>query len=152
MAGKYGIENLSISIVWAVTLAKELEECLKDKKIRTFELFGLIDNVKQFSDIAANFSEVKKEFEDLDAAEITELHDIIAYKLNYDNKKIIIVTHGGPIRMFLFELLNLKQQHLFQFRIDPGSMTVIGKYQYSTQLILLNSTTPPKGIVPNGCV
>jgi len=71
---------------------------------------------------------------------------------NYDNKKIIIVTHGGPIRMFLFELLKLKQQHLFQFRIDPGSMTVIGKYRCSTQLILLNSTTPPKGIVPNGCV
>ena len=71
---------------------------------------------------------------------------------SYDNKKIIIVTHGGPIRMFLFELLNLKQQHLFQFRIDPGSMTVIGKYRYSTQLVLLNSTTPPKGIVPNGCV
>jgi len=71
---------------------------------------------------------------------------------NYDNKKIIIVTHGGPIRMFLFELLNLNQQHLFQFRIDPGSMTIIGKYQYSTQLILLNSTTPLKGIIPNGCV
>ncbi len=71
---------------------------------------------------------------------------------HYDNKKIIIVTHGGPIRIFLLELLKLSEQHLSQFRIDPGSMTVIGKYQYSTQLVLLNSPTPLKGIVPHGCV
>lgn len=71
---------------------------------------------------------------------------------NFDSKKIIIVTHGGVIRMFLSEFLHLPHRQLFQFRIDPGSMTVIGKYQYSSQLILLNSPAPIKGIVPRGCV
>jgi len=70
----------------------------------------------------------------------------------YDNKRIIIVTHGGSIRMFFIELLKFPMRACFQFRIDPGSMTIIGKYQHSTQLILLNSTTPPKGIAPIGCV
>lgn len=71
---------------------------------------------------------------------------------NFDGKKIIIVTHGGVIRMFLSEFLRLPHDQLFQFRIDPGSMTIIGKYQYSSQLVLLNSPVPMKGIVPRGCV
>ncbi len=71
---------------------------------------------------------------------------------NFDNKKIIIVTHGGAIRMFLSEFLDIPHPRLFQFRVDPGSITVIGKYQHSSQLILLNSPTPMKGIVPIGCV
>jgi alpha-ribazole phosphatase len=69
----------------------------------------------------------------------------------YDNKKIIIVTHGGPIRMFFIELLKLSMKTCFQFRVDPGTMTILGVYDYSTQLVLLNSPLPKKGIVPHGC-
>lgn len=69
----------------------------------------------------------------------------------YDNQKIIIVTHGGAMRMFFIELLGLPVKSAFKFRIDPGTMTVIGKYDHSCQLVLLNSTVPKKGIVPGGC-
>jgi len=70
----------------------------------------------------------------------------------HDNKRIVIVTHGGPIRMFLLEILKLSQKDLFQFRIDPGTMTVLGYYRYIRQLVYSNSTSPMKGLVPEGCV
>jgi len=70
---------------------------------------------------------------------------------HHDNKRIIIVTHGGALRMFLIELLGLSMKTCFQFRIDPGTMTVVALYDYSRQLVLLNSTNPKKGIVPHGC-
>jgi len=73
-------------------------------------------------------------------------------KKRYDNKKIVIVTHGGVIRMFLKELLKLSNKELFKFRIDPGTMTVIGCYTYSSQLILFNSPRAIKGIIPKTCV
>jgi broad specificity phosphatase PhoE len=69
----------------------------------------------------------------------------------YNNKKIIIVTHGGPIRIFLAQLLNLPHEAMFQFRIDPGTITILGRYDYSSQLILLNSISPKPGVVPEGC-
>ncbi len=70
----------------------------------------------------------------------------------YDHKKVVVVTHGGAIRMFLLEGLKLSYEDIFKFRIEPGTMTVMGVYQYSTQLISINSETPNKGIVPYGCV
>ncbi len=70
----------------------------------------------------------------------------------YNNKRIVIVTHGGCIRMFLKVLLGLSSKQMFYFRIDPGTMTVIGDYQKIRQLIQINSVNPPKGLVPGGCV
>jgi broad specificity phosphatase PhoE len=69
-----------------------------------------------------------------------------------DNKKVIIVTHGGTIRMFFIIILKLSMKSCFQFRIDPGTMTILAKYDHSAQLVSLNSSSPKKGIVPNGCV
>jgi len=70
----------------------------------------------------------------------------------YDNKKFIVVTHGGCIRMFIKVLLQLPRKQMFYFRVDPGTMTVIGDYNQTRQLIQTNSRNPIKGIVPNGCV
>ncbi len=71
---------------------------------------------------------------------------------NYDNKKVIIVTHGGCIRMFLKLLLQVPRKQMFYFRVDPGTMTVVGDYSKTRQLIQINSGTAIKGIVPDGCV
>ena len=70
----------------------------------------------------------------------------------HDNKKIIVVTHGGVIRMFIKVILDLPHKNLFHFRIDPGTVTIIGDYQYTKQLIQINSQKLNKGIVPIGCV
>ncbi len=57
----------------------------------------------------------------------------------YKNKTIVIVSHGGTIRMILTELLNLPLKYMFSFRIDPASVTVIKHYSNSTaQLMCLN--------------
>jgi len=70
----------------------------------------------------------------------------------YDNKRIIVVTHGGTMRMFFIELLKFSMNTCFTFRIDPGTMSIIAKHDYSTQLVLLNSSLPKKGLVPSDCV
>ncbi len=70
----------------------------------------------------------------------------------HNNKKIVIVTHGGVIRLFLIYILMLSQEYMFRFRVDPGTMTILGDYQYTKQLVMVNSTRPSKGLVPTVCV
>lgn len=70
----------------------------------------------------------------------------------HDNKKIVIVTHGGVIRLFLIYILMLSREYMFRFRVDPGTMTILGDYQYTKQLTMINSPRPIKGLVPTVCV
>jgi len=58
----------------------------------------------------------------------------------YRNKTIVIVSHGGTIRMILIELLNFPLKYMFSFRIDPASVTVVKHYSNNAaQLMCLNT-------------
>jgi len=58
----------------------------------------------------------------------------------YRSKTVVIVSHGGTIRMILIELLNLPLKHMFSFRIDPALVTVVKYYSNNTaQLVCLNT-------------
>lgn len=56
-------------------------------------------------------------------------------------KKIAVVTHGGPIKMFLFEALKLPTRSLWSFRADTASMTVIGLGDHFSQVFSLNDSS-----------
>ena len=57
----------------------------------------------------------------------------------YENKAVVIVSHGGTIRMMLIELLNLSLRYMFSFRIEPASVTVLKYHPPTTgQLLCLN--------------
>ena len=57
----------------------------------------------------------------------------------YRNKTIVIVSHGGTIRMILIELLNFPLKYMFSFRIDPASVTVVKHCSNNiAQLMCLN--------------
>ena len=56
----------------------------------------------------------------------------------YKDKTIVVVSHGGTIRMILLELLNLPLKYMFSFRIDPASVSVVKHYTNSAQLVCLN--------------
>ena len=56
----------------------------------------------------------------------------------YKDKTIVVVLHGGTIRMILLELLNLPLKYMFSIRIDPASVSVVKHYTNSAQLVCLN--------------
>ena len=64
---------------------------------------------------------------------------------------VAVVCHGGPIRMLLLECLRLTRAHLFSFRIDPASVTIVNVDSKSGAirrgvLHVLNQTFAGRGI------
>ena len=62
----------------------------------------------------------------------------------YKNKTVVVVSHGGPIKMLLIEALKLPRKYLFHFRIDVASVTILKFYPQKTQLLCLNNTLSQK--------
>ena len=57
-------------------------------------------------------------------------------------KNIIVVSHGGPIKMMIFYLLKLPGRSLWSIRLDPASVTNLLVYPDFCQLAGLNLTLP----------
>jgi broad specificity phosphatase PhoE len=53
-------------------------------------------------------------------------------------KKIAIVTHGGPVKTFLYEALKLPFRSFWSFRIEPASMTILGIGRHFAQAFCIN--------------
>ena len=58
----------------------------------------------------------------------------------HPGKRIAVVTHGGPVKIFLYEALQLPFRSLWSFRIEPASMTVIGLGKHFAQALCVNDT------------
>jgi broad specificity phosphatase PhoE len=54
---------------------------------------------------------------------------------------IAIVSHGGPIRLIICNLLGLEQKHWQQFRVDLASLSIVETYPGTAILSLLNDTS-----------
>jgi alpha-ribazole phosphatase len=54
---------------------------------------------------------------------------------------ILIVTHGGMLRMLTCQLLGMGQEHWPKFRFDNASLTIIDTYPQRAILSLLNDTS-----------
>ena len=50
----------------------------------------------------------------------------------------LIVTHGGPLRLLICNLLGIDIKHWQQFRVDRASISVIETYPEMAFLTLLN--------------
>lgn len=77
------------------------------------------------------------------------LKDLVK-KYTDDSKPCVLVTHGGPIRMFLIQTLDLTPKIFWTFRIDPASVSVIEIGGSGKQLVLLNSQIHLNGLKPGG--
>lgn len=53
-------------------------------------------------------------------------------------KKIAIVTHGGPVKIFLYEALKLPFRSFWSFRVEPASMTILGIGRHFAQVFCVN--------------
>lgn len=57
---------------------------------------------------------------------------------NYPEETVAIVSHGGPIKMFLFKALKTKSSSIWSFRIDPASISLIEGNQRLWQIAWTN--------------
>ena len=48
------------------------------------------------------------------------VHDYWAKLLTADQQKLLVITHGGVMRLLLQQVLNFPEQQLFQIKIDYG--------------------------------
>lgn len=51
---------------------------------------------------------------------------------------IVIVSHGGPLRLLICNLLGLDISHWQQFRLDRGSLSILETYPQTAIITLLN--------------
>ncbi len=56
----------------------------------------------------------------------------------HKGKTVALVSHGGPIKVFIFTALGLPLRSLWSLRIDPASMSVLTFCPHFTQLGRLN--------------
>lgn len=56
----------------------------------------------------------------------------------HEGKKVAIVTHGGPVKIFLYEALKLPFRSLWSFRIEPASITILGIGDHFAQAFCVN--------------
>lgn len=54
---------------------------------------------------------------------------------------ILIVAHGGPLRVLVCELLGIDQSHWRQFRFDNASLSIVETYPQREILNLFNDTS-----------
>jgi len=54
---------------------------------------------------------------------------------------VVIVTHGGPIRLIICNLIGFEQKHWQQLRIDLASLSIVETYPQTAILSLLNDTS-----------
>ena len=60
---------------------------------------------------------------------------------HYEEKTVLLVSHGGMIRTLICQLLGLEISHWSSFRIDNASLTIIDTYPRRTIISLLNDTS-----------
>ncbi len=59
----------------------------------------------------------------------------------HSGKKIAVVTHGGPVKICVYEALKMPLRSLWSFRIETASITVIGLGKHFAQIFCLNDTS-----------
>lgn len=57
------------------------------------------------------------------------------------DETVLVVAHGGPIRLIICDLLGLGIEHWTQLRVDLASLSIMDTYPESNILSLLNDTS-----------
>ena len=59
---------------------------------------------------------------------------------HHSEETVVVVSHGGPIKMFLLEMLKIPFCSLWSFRIEPASICLIEGNKYLLQIVWTNRT------------
>jgi alpha-ribazole phosphatase len=66
-------------------------------------------------------------------------------KKHKSGETLLIVAHGGPIRLIICNLLGVRLEHWVQIRVDHASLSIVETYPKTAILNLLNDTSHLKG-------
>jgi alpha-ribazole phosphatase len=58
---------------------------------------------------------------------------------------ILLVGHGGPLRVLLCKLLGFRPTEIWRFQVDPGSVSILFFTSQRAQLFILNDTCHLEG-------
>ena len=56
-------------------------------------------------------------------------------------ESVLVVSHGGPLRVLLCRLLGIGLEHWWQFRLDTGSVTTATAHPAWARIALMNDTS-----------
>jgi alpha-ribazole phosphatase len=126
----------------AITTREELDECN----------FGYVEGLT-FEEISLKYPELSRElsvpgmdtrfpggesFEELDRRVLAFIDKL---KRNNPRDNILIVSHGGPIRLMICHLMGIDIKHWRQLRVDPASLSIVETYPEGGILDLLNDVS-----------
>jgi len=60
---------------------------------------------------------------------------------NRGKETVLIVSHGGPLRLLIGNLLGLKLEYWSRFRIEHASLSIVEAFEQGNILTLLNDTS-----------
>lgn len=64
---------------------------------------------------------------------------------NFDNATVVVVGHGGPLRVALCLLLDVELTRHWRFNVSPGALTEVAVYPTGGVLNVLNDTCHLRG-------
>lgn len=76
--------------------------------------------------------------EDLDKRVYNFLDRLSQHK---EKETVLIVAHGGPLRLLICRLLGIGTEHWLQLRVDHASLSIMETYPQGNILNLLNDTS-----------
>ena len=79
------------------------------------------ENFREFAERSRSFLDTVREYE--------------------EDQTVLIVTHGGVLRVLMCDLLGIDYSHFPQFRFDNVSLSIVYTYTRRTILSLLNDTS-----------
>lgn len=123
-----------------ITACEELRECN----------FGYIEGLT-FGEIQRLHPELAEELlnwktvafpggeslEDLDKRVVSFLDRLNKHK---EKETVLVVAHGGPLRLIICHLLGLGPEHWLQLRVELASLSIVETYPQGAILTLLNDT------------
>lgn len=66
------------------------------------------------------------------------MENLVTYK---EQDTVLIVAHGGPLRLIICNLLGLGLEHWLQLRVELASLSIVETYSRGAILQLLNDTS-----------
>lgn len=60
---------------------------------------------------------------------------------NHGEETVAVISHGGPIKMFLFQALKMPPRSIWSFRIEPASISLLEGNRDLLQIVCVNDTS-----------
>lgn len=69
-----------------------------------------------------------------------------SFRASGSGAAIVVVSHGGPLRLWLAAMLKLPLSEYWRFRIDPGSVTAVDVFDKETGVLVYSNRDAASGI------